>query len=420
LNLSAETSFWVGFHRQFDSSLCQRASFSIMKRQWVFLLPVTALAGMLVSCAHVGQNSANSLPAETHSANRAIQELKVRFAPDHHLAVFNVRVEPEGRRVILAGEVDNVVAKSETADAVRSAGFDVIDRITILPSPELGETTWGISRLSIANARELPGHGAELGMQILMGHVVRVLNQSNGWYLVQSADRYLSWATRGSVVRCTELQAQAWRDSPLLLVTSFEDRVMERPQPDAQPVSDVVTGCLVKKIGEEGDWFKVELPDQRTGYLQKNSATDYAEWQRTRQPTPDAIEQTARTLLGRPYLWGGNSPKGLDCSGFTKLVFFLNGVELDRNASHQAQQGTDVPLDAELSQLKKGDLVFFGARARAGRPERITHVGIYLGDKLFIHSSEMVRINSLDPNSPISDVRRIRTLIRAKRVLPDS
>ena len=176
----------------------------------------------------------------------------------------------------------------------------------------------------------------------------------------------------------------------------------------------------MKKTGEEGDWFKVELPDQRAGYLQKHSATDYKEWKRTRQPTPDAIEQTARMFLGYPYLWGGNSPKGLDCSGFTKLVFFLNGVELDRNASHQAQQGVAVPLDAEFSHVKKGDLLFFGTPARGDRPERVTHVGIYLGDKLFIHSSEMVRINSLDPNSPISDARRIRTLIAAKRVLPNN
>jgi len=391
-----------------------------MSTKWFVLLPVSGLAGMLAACAHVGRDQARSQPAETHAAARAVQEVKTRFAPDHHLAVFNVQVEQEGTRIILSGEVDKTAAKSETLAVVRSAGFDVIDRITVLPSPELGETTWGISRLSIANAREQPGHGAELGMQILMGHVVRILNQSNGWYLVQSSDRYLSWASRGSVVRCTQAQVEAWRNSPLLLVTAFEDRVLERPHPDSQPVSDVVTGCLARKIGEEGDWFKVELPDQRSGYLQKSSATDYAEWKRTRHATPDAVERTARTLMGRPYLWGGNSPKALDCSGFTKLVFFLNGVELDRNASQQAQQGTDVPLDPELSQLKKGDLLFFGSRARAGRPERVSHVGIYLGGRLFIHSSEMVRINSLDPNSPISDARRIRTLIHARRMIPGS
>jgi cell wall-associated NlpC family hydrolase len=100
-------------------------------------------------------------------------------------------------------------------------------------------------------------------------------------------------------------------------------------------------------------------------------------------------------------------------------VFFLNGIELDRNASHQCKQGHPVPLDANLSQLRKGDLIFFGSRGSANRPERITHTGIYLGDKLFIHSSERVRINSLDPASPIQDARRIRGLIHARRLLAD-
>lgn len=409
----------VGIWGEFHSASCKRVEFLNMKAKWFTFLSVTTLTGMLAACAHVGRDQAKLQPDETRAATRAVEEVKARLAPDHHLAVFNVQVEQNDNRMILTGEVDNAETKSETLAVVRRAGFEVTDQIVVLPAEKLGEATCGIACLSVASGRENPGHSAELGTQILMGHAVRVLKQSNSWYLVQSPDRYLSWVQRGALVRCTESQLDGWEKSSRLIVTAFEDRVLERPQPDAQPISDVVPGCLVKNIGVEGDWFKVELPDQRSGYLQKNSAADYAEWKRTRQAIPDAVERTAKILLGRPYLWGGNSPKGLDCSGFTKLVFFLNGVELDRNASHQAQQGTDVPLDAELSLLKKGDLLFFGSRTRAGRPERISHVGIYLGDELFIHSSEMVRINSLDPNSPISDARRIRTLIHAKRVLPD-
>jgi cell wall-associated NlpC family hydrolase len=71
-----------------------------------------------------------------------------------------------------------------------------------------------------------------------------------------------------------------------------------------------------------------------------------------------------------------------------------------------------------LSRIQKGDLLFFGRRPRRGGPERIFHVGIYLGDKLFIHSSDWVHISSLDPDSPIRDENGIRTLLRARRVLP--
>jgi len=78
-----------------------------------------------------------------------------------------------------------------------------------------------------------------------------------------------------------------------------------------------------------------------------------------------------------------------------------------------------LPVDLG-DRLKKGDLLFFGSRAHRGTPERIRHVGIYLGDKLFIHSSEMVHISSLDPDSAIRDDNWIRTLVRARRILPAS
>ena len=172
---------------------------------------------------------------------------------------------------------------------------------------------------------------------------------------------------------------------------------------------------VVMVAREQLRWLSI---DHRAGFLPKSAAEDYAAWKQSRQPTAENIERTARALLGRPYLWGANSPKGMDCSGFVKLVFYMNGVELKRNARDQAQQGTPVPIDANFSQLKKGDLVYFGARARGDRPERVMHIGIYLGKKHFIQSSERVQISSLDLNSPIRDEHRIRSLLGARRVLP--
>jgi cell wall-associated NlpC family hydrolase len=253
-----------------------------------------------------------------------------------------------------------------------------------------------------------------------MGEVVRVWKRTGRWLLVQSADAYLSWMERGSLKLCTKEEADAWQHSPLLIVTALESLIQDQPRADGQPVSDVVLGCLVKKTGEEAEWFKVELPDGRLGYLAKNSATDYAAWRTSRRATPENIERAARQFLGRPYLWGANTPRGLDCSGFTKLVYFLNGIELNRNASQQALQGVEVPLDSDLAKLRKGDLLFFGFERGDERPGRVSHVGIYLGDKLFIQSSQLVRLSSLDPGSPIRDAMRIRGLLKARRVLPDN
>ena len=290
----------------------------------------------------------------------------------------------------------------------------------VVGSTNLGTKIWGIACLSVASARRLPDHKAELDTQVWMGGVVQLLksNTNSLWYFVQTADGYCAWLEKGTFVRCAREEVTAWTNSPLLIVTAFEDVILEQPEPGAQPVSDVVVADLVKRLGPRGDWVQVELPDGRSGFLPAKSVQDYREWTSQREATADKIERTARRFMGRPYLWGGDSPKGFDCSGFTRLVFFLNGLELHHNAAQQSHQGIPVPLDHDLGQLRKGDLLFFGRPARNGQPERIFHVGIYLGDKLFIQASERVQINSLDPASPIRDEHRIRTLLRATRVIP--
>ncbi|PWU17557.1 MAG: hypothetical protein C5B50_11055 [Verrucomicrobia bacterium] len=369
-------------------------------------------ASLLTSCSS----------PRTDSAILALKQVQARYAPDPHLALFRVGIVAEGSSLVLTGTVDRLEAKTQAAEAVRQTGAKVNDQIIVLPSPRLGDKSWGISCLSVASGRELPEHKAEMGTQILMGNMVklwdRTTNANFTWFLAQSDDGYFSWVEKGTIWRCTEAEAQAWQRSALVIVLASEDQVLEQPQADTQPVCDVVTGNVLKKLGEEGAWLRVQLADGREGYLPKPSTQDYAQWKQTRKPTPENIERTARVFLGRPYLWGGCSPKGLDCSGFVKLVFFLNGIELRRNASQQVAQGAPVPVDSDLASLRKGDLLFFGFPARREKSERITHVGIYLGNKLFIHSSELVRLASLDPDSPIRDEFRIRTLLKVRRVLP--
>ncbi|MGA9450363.1 MAG: C40 family peptidase [Verrucomicrobiia bacterium] len=397
---------------------------SAWKRNWLSALMVATLAGTLCGCAHSKGDSPRSEPDSRLAVPRAVQEViqqvKQKYAPDNRLRIFDVGVQRRGLELVLTGEVDCAEAGTETVRAVERTGAKATDHIKVLPEERLGDQVWGISCLSVNSGRVLPSHKAELGTQVLMGDVVRVWKRSANagfaWYLTQSGDGYLSWLEEGTFVRCTRAQVEAWNRGPLLVVTACEECLRERPQADAQPVSDVVLCDLVRKTGEEGDWYKVELPDARAGFLPKQAAADYVAWKQARQPTAENIERTAREFIGRPYLWGGNSPKGFDCSGFTRTVFFLNGIALMRDASQQAEQGVAVPVD--FSQLKKGDLLFFGSRAHRGTPERIGHVGIYLGDKLFIHSSEMVHISSLDPESPIHDDNWIRTLVQARRVLP--
>ena len=394
-----------------------------MRRNWQILPLLAALGAAFGGCSHLHNPSAKPEANSFSVVTNAIQTVKAKYAPDPHLAIFTVGAQPQGSELVLTGDVDRAEAKMDVLRAVQGTGAKVVDRIKVLPDPRLGDQVWGISCLSVASAREQPEHKAEMGTQVWMGDVVRVWKPSTNamfrWYEVQTRDGYVAWLEKGTFVRCTREQVEAWNRSPLLIVTAMEGQILEKPAADAQTVSDVVLCDLVKKVGEEGDWYKVVTPDQRIGFLPKAAAEDYGTWKQSRRATPENIERTARMFLGRPYFWGCNSPKGFDCSGFSKTVFFLNGIDLNRNAGAQARQGIEVPLNDDLSHLRKGDLIFFGRKPRRGGPARISHVGIYLGDKLFIQSSERVRISSLDPNSPLADDYRIESLQAARRFLPE-
>ena len=125
----------------------------------------------------------------------------------------------------------------------------------------------------------------------------------------------------------------------------------------------------------------------------------------------EEIIATAMKLKGVPYLWGGMTPKGVDCSGLVRWSYLMNGILLPRNASQMVHCGDPVSLDA----LQRGDLVFFGTPAKDGKPQRVTHVGIYLGDNHIIHSSHLVRVNSL--NSEDDDYyENAHRLIAARRL----
>jgi hypothetical protein len=346
-----------------------------------------------------------------------LQEAKQQFAPDRRTVVFDVTPSLDGDKLVLSGEVHNEELKRNLLEYLRSkVNYILVDSLRVLPGPEIGEKKFGVITVSVANLRSKPAHPAELSTQALLGTPIRVLKKEKGWYYVQLPDEYLGWMDDGFEWMDAS-QYDAWKSRPKIIVTTEYAFTRESPAASSPVVSDVAIGCILALVRETGTQYEVAYPDGRRAYLAKADARPYPQWLSQINETPEHVIATARRFMGVPYLWGGTSSKGFDCSGYTKTVFFLGGIMLPRDASQQVLVGEPVDPGDQFQNVKAGDLLFFGFKATEERKERVTHVGIYIGNSRFIHASGDVRVNSLRREDPDFSEFRFNTFLRAMRVL---
>lgn len=348
-----------------------------------------------------------------------LEGIRNHFRPDKRVAVFEVEASFVDGQLLLRGQTDNPAARDSVLAAAHAMGTSPLDSIIILPHPALGDSTYGIVVVSVGNVRSQPGHSEELATQVTMGLVIKLLKRGRGHYYVQSHDGYLGWLEPDHFQRTSKAGIDAWASAAKLVVTEYFDVIRSRPDRSSLPVSDVVIGNILRAGARAGDWQEVSLADGRSGYLPETSVLDYEVWSKTRNLTGENVAATSSMFLGVPYLWGGTSSKGMDCSGFTKTVFRMNGLELNRDASQQVLMGRDVDPGENFENLVKGDLLFFGRPATDEQTERIVHVAIYLENRGFIHSSGRVRFGSFDPASPDYDDYNLKRFVRARRVIPE-
>ncbi len=379
----------------------------------LFLAPAWGHPAATPAIAHAQAQAQAAKPSADF-----LKAVKQQFAPDTRLAVFDVTVEREGETVVLKGEVDNAAAKEAALKAARDAGLStIVDRVTVLPDSSIGPRSLGVVTVSVGHMRAQPRHAAELVNQVLMGAPVTVLKKQGGWYYVKAgAEKYLGWMEPDHIALMNAEELARWNAAPKVIAADYFGLVRESASHGAAPVSDLVIGDVLKSTGTKEGWVAVELPDGRRGAVEQLAVDDLAAWKRARRATADDIENTAKMFFGVSYLWGGTSAHGFDCSGFVKTVFALNGIDLPRDADQQGEQGQAVSIDNDFADLKKGDVVFFGPRPTGDRTQHISHVGIYVGNKEFIHCAGRVKRNSFDPKSPIYSENLLKRLVRARRM----
>lgn len=342
-----------------------------------------------------------------------IDNIAKRWVPDKRVGICNLKLEKgRGDEIVLKGETLFPEAKTEVMKLLQNKGISVIDSSVILPDSVNLKKCWGVVTLSTANLRSKPAHSSEMVSQAIMGTPVRVLKMEDGWILVQTPDRYISWTNQSAVQLMSSSEMNDWRNADRMIYTQSAGTVYEDSK-QTVVMSDLVAGAIVTKKSGDQKITEVSLPDGRLGYVSNLNWMSFKQMKDTISLIDDKLIIAGKRFLGFPYLWGGTSSKGMDCSGFVKTVYFLNGVVLERDASQQIKHGKEIDVTTGFTNLQKGDLLYFGSK----QPYRVTHTGMYIGDSEFIHSSGYVHINSLDKNRANFNSDLVSKLLGARRVI---
>ncbi len=233
--------------------------------------------------------------------------------------------------------------------------------------------THGIATVSVIPLRKEPSHRSEQVSQLLFGETYEVTDKKgHKWIQVRcNYDGYEGWMDEASFHAITEKEYAQITDAPKAVALD----VVSAATGDSQSIP-ILCGSNLPLF----DGINFRLHKEK--FIYNGQAIKEGQQQ------PAMLEKIAFRFLNAPYLWGGRSPFGIDCSGFTQVVFKCLFVPLQRDAFQQAEQGTVVNF---VEETQPGDLAFF-----ANEEDKITHVGIVLKDQQIIHASGRVRIDRLD------------------------
>ncbi len=269
--------------------------------------------------------------------------------------------------------------------------------------------------IGVADVRREPDPTSELVTQALMNAIAIPDEDRGDWIHTKLVD-YQGWVSMDALGEpvakgFTRIGEQCGTPLGLVAVINTTHTPLY-VQETGDEVLDIVYLSTVLPLldATPQERIQVALPDERTGWLtRKDIAIQQRETVFPLQPV-SVTTSYARTFLGVPYLWGGTSWRGIDCSGFVQLCYRMGGYMLPRDADVQYDS---LSKSVTLAEMREGDLIFFGK-------ERITHVGLALNEKEYIHAEgqayNCVIINSFEPSDAHFNSRLLNLVYALKRV----
>lgn len=255
----------------------------------------------------------------------------------------------------------------------------------------------------VANMHSAASEEADVVSQAIYGSNVVCLEEKGAWVKVRTPDEYTgwmpaAWLRRGPAYATGERVAQV----ESLFANLYREPNVTRHQPVLTVPYETRLEVVAEPEKDQGRWIQLRLVDERPAWVQRGDITLNAG-----RMSIEAVIALSKRFLGLPYLWGGTSSFGYDCSGFVQMLCRKRGVIIPRDAAPQARWEGVAPV--QRADLKPGDLLYFG-----GSLEKISHTGMYIGDGQFInattHERPMVQIGRLD------DPHWTKLLVAARRL----
>jgi len=266
-----------------------------------------------------------------------------------------------------------------------------------------------IARNSVANVRIEPDQRSGLHSQVLLGESVGVLEEKATWLRCRLEDGSKGWIHSGSLTLDPGI-VNRYRAGKLLCTRALHARCRKEPNPASRALAILTDGARLLASERQGEWQRVVLPDGRPGWIPFGLGVPLSKLPST---SPESIRSLALDYLGIPYIWGGTSTFGFDCSGYVQLIYRLHRKILPRNSYEQAEIGEAVEPGEGWGRLVAGDLLFFA------EDEKVDHVAVSLGGSSAAHASisnGRVAVDSLEPDDDRYTPRLVELFRFARRI----